>query len=74
MGIEALKNNVTGVDNTATGFRALMNNSSVDNTANGFSALQNNTIGSANTATGSQALLSNTEGSSNYGHRRVCAF
>jgi hypothetical protein len=65
VGIEALKNNVTGVDNTATGFRALMNNTSVDNTANGFGALQNNTVGSANTATGSQALLSNTEGSSN---------
>src|SRR5262249_32313426 len=44
-------------DNTATGFQALMNNTSVDNTANGASALRGNTTGSANTAVGSGALI-----------------
>ena len=65
IGAEALKDNTTGVDNTATGFRALMSNTGVENTANGSSALQSNTIGEGNTAVGSQALSLNTQGSGN---------
>jgi trimeric autotransporter adhesin len=51
--------------NTATGYKALLNNNGDNNTADGSQALANNTNGFWNTATGANALLSNTTGSAN---------
>src|SRR5579872_4541985 len=53
-------------DNTASGFLALVNNTSgYGNTATGSRALQSNTNGSQNTASGYQALYLNTSGGNN---------
>jgi hypothetical protein len=51
--------------NTATGYKALLNNNGDNNTADGSQALANNTNGTWNTATGANPLLSNTTGSVN---------
>jgi len=66
LGVDALENNTTGMQNTATGLQALVSNTTGNyNTANGVGALSNNTTGMQNTATGLQALVSNTTGSFN---------
>ena len=53
-------------DNTATGFQALLNNTTGDrNTATGVKSLRDNTSGSDNTATGRGSLLNNTSGERN---------
>jgi hypothetical protein len=58
--------NLTGSDNTASGFQALNNNTSGShNTASGTDALFFNTTGSHNTASGADALASNTDSSDN---------
>jgi hypothetical protein len=65
LGEDALISN-TGSGNTATGFDALLSNTTGHyNTAIGFQALLGNTIGSFNTANGDQALQNNTAGSFN---------
>jgi hypothetical protein len=52
---------VSGGDNTAVGFTALLSNTSgASNTASGAEALISNTTGQSNTATGESALFSNT--------------
>jgi uncharacterized coiled-coil protein SlyX len=48
--------------NTVLGDDALLNNTGISNTATGFQALINNTTGDFNTAIGWEALLSNTTG------------
>lgn len=65
-GYQALNSNLsTGLNNTATGFKALYSNAEGDyNTANGWSALYNNTS-EYNTAVGYQAIYSNTVGARN---------
>src|SRR5260370_2838169 len=51
----------TGINNTADGFQALLNNTTgFQNTASGAFALQSNTTGSSNTAGGASALGANT--------------
>ena len=58
--------NMTGQNNTGSGFWALRSLSSGNaNTASGASTLSGNTTGSSNTATGTFALESNTTGSMN---------
>ena len=58
--------NLTGQNNTGSGFWALRSLSSGNqNTANGASALSANTSGLSNTATGTFALESNTTGNMN---------
>jgi trimeric autotransporter adhesin len=55
-----------GEQNTATGFGALLSNTTgFDNTATGALALFNNTTGFSNTANGQEALFSNTTGYTN---------
>ena len=56
----ALRLNVSGRFNTATGYQALKSNLSDNNTATGYDALFSNTNGSDNTANGVYALLFNT--------------
>ena len=64
--MQALFNNATGNNNTATGRSALNQNTTAsNNTAHGFEALQKNTTGGSNTALGNSALLNNTTGSNN---------
>jgi uncharacterized coiled-coil protein SlyX len=66
LGLGALLNNTSGVENTAVGAEALYNNTTGNfNTANGSSALRLNTTGSENTATGAEALYNNTTGNFN---------
>jgi len=56
---------MTGANNTASGFEALVSNTTgSQNTASGALALLNNT-GSKNTANGFEALVSNTTGNQN---------
>ena len=65
LGDDALIDN-TGINNTATGFDALINNTTGDdNTANGGLALLGNTTRDDNTATGYTALFNNTTGINN---------
>jgi hypothetical protein len=64
--VNALLNNTTGTQNTASGVSALRGNTTgTNNTASGFQALYSNTTGVSNTASGYQALYYNTTGSSN---------
>jgi hypothetical protein len=64
-GMQSLSFN-TGIENTATGYRALWRNTSGSkNTASGNNSLRQNTTGSENTATGHQSLQSNTTGQGN---------
>jgi hypothetical protein len=71
LGFEALRGsttpaNNTGIDNTATGYQSLLNNTSGDlNTANGYQSLSSNTGGGYNTANGGLALYHNISGSGN---------
>lgn len=59
----ALFGNISGTNNTATGYGALTANiSGFGNTAHGSNALAQNTTGNHNTAFGSQALASNVTG------------
>jgi trimeric autotransporter adhesin len=65
VGIDALRVN-TGSSNTATGARALQNNTTgAGNSALGYQALSFNTTGSNNTAGGLAALNNNTTGNNN---------
>jgi hypothetical protein len=58
-----LRDNTTGISNTAIGLNALLvNTTGIQNTALGLSSLQCNTIGTNNTAVGINALCSNTTG------------
>src|SRR5439155_1655074 len=59
IGWEALADNDDGINNTATGTEALLNNTADENTADGFEALMNNVDGINNVATGAYALLNN---------------
>jgi len=63
--VDALSLNTVGVQNTAVGASALLNNTADGNTAIGFSALSGNTTGIFNTANGWEALFVNTTGSYN---------
>ena len=66
VGINALKNNITGAGNNANGFSSLLSNTTgFQNTANGVQSLQNNTIGNQNSVNGSYSLQNNTTGGSN---------
>src|SRR5438270_12993013 len=65
MGWNALAALTSASFNTATGYKALLNNNGDNNTADGSQALVSNTNGTWNTATGANALLSNTTGSAN---------
>ena len=66
MGNDALRNNTSGLDSTATGFAALRNNTTgSSNTAFGFQALLTNTAGNSNIAVGSNAGFNLTTGSNN---------
>jgi hypothetical protein len=65
IGADALANNVSGNDNTAVGFQALLLATGNHNTAVGSEALFFDTSGHDNTATGFQALLNNTGGIEN---------
>ena len=58
--MNTLSLNTTGVQNTAIGANALLNNTADSNTAIGFSALSSNTTGTFNTAAGDHALQNNT--------------
>ena len=63
---EALINNTTGHDNTASGTAALFaNTTGAHNTACGYFALVDNTTGDLNTASGASALQNNTTGFNN---------
>jgi hypothetical protein len=69
IGLNALWQNTTGHENTATGDAALAaNTTGVDNTANGAEALNFTTAGDENTAMGRAALYNNTTGS---GHTAI---
>jgi hypothetical protein len=58
--------NLTGGQNTASGYNALYSNTSGSyNTASGYQALYSNTTGTQNTASGFGALLINTTGNFN---------
>jgi hypothetical protein len=63
--MEALYTNLTGDNNTATGYLALFENTGDNNTADGVNALLNNSTGSNNIADGVSALENNTTGSNN---------
>ena len=66
LGEDALINNTTGSQSTATGFNALLSNTTgFENTADGRDALLSNTTGNLNTATGVNALFSNISGNNN---------
>ena len=65
MGLNALRFNTTGGENTAVGNSALISNNSSDNTAVGAFALYYNTTGSGNTANGLQSLVLNKTGNFN---------
>jgi len=55
-----------GTANTASGYKALLNNiNGYNNTADGYFALFSSTAGSGNTAMGQEALLRNTGGNGN---------
>jgi uncharacterized coiled-coil protein SlyX len=61
-----LFSNTGGIQNTSTGFNALLSNTIGNhNTANGFQALRSNTTGNDNVAIGGSALTQLTNGSSN---------
>ena len=64
-GAYALFTNVTGSENTATGYAALFFNRGSGNTANGIGVLHSNATGTNNTANGQRALYDNLSGSKN---------
>ena len=66
LGINALRNNTTGYENTAIGNGSLGNNvNGIQNTSVGTEAMTNNITGSGNTASGFAALLTNNNGANN---------
>lgn len=65
LGFNVLAVNTTGSFNTASGWAALLQNTSDGNTANGALALSANTTGIFNTAAGYQALNTNVGGVQN---------
>jgi hypothetical protein len=66
IGLNALKHNIAGINNTASGVEALYSNMYGQNgTAFGSQALKSNTTGNSNTAIGTEAMLSNTSGYGN---------
>ncbi|MFA6082681.1 MAG: tail fiber domain-containing protein [Patescibacteria group bacterium] len=66
IGVDAGRDNTTGVYNTANGYRSLYSNATGSyNTANGNRSLYSNTTGSDNTANGNQSLYFNTTGAYN---------
>ena len=66
LGTDALKNNSSGIENTATGFEALKANTSGNrNTSFGYGSLKANTTGSNNIALGANVLTLNTTGTGN---------
>lgn len=66
MGTDALRNNTTGIHNTAIGHQCLRGNKRGSfNTAFGASALRMNTEGQNNTVVGYQSLYRNTTGKEN---------
>src|SRR6266487_2274170 len=68
IGIGALQNNTTGIQNVGFGHWALLsNNTGSFNSSFGNDALSRNTTGSSNTAVGNWALILNTTGSNNTG-------
>ena len=57
---------MTGDGNTASGYQALLSNTSgYSNTASGWGTLQKNTMGCCNTASGNEALQNNATGNVN---------
>jgi hypothetical protein len=65
-GNDALRNNTSGIDSTASGFAALRNNTTgSSNTAFGFQALLTNTAGNSNIAVGFNAGFNLSTGSNN---------
>ena len=65
IGFLSLQDVTTGARNTGLGAATLVLNNGVNNTAIGAGALLNNATGNDNTATGFFALIRNTEGGSN---------
>lgn len=66
VGKDALNSNISGVQNTANGFRSLYYNTEGNyNTANGYQALVSNISGDYNSAIGCRALYWNQTGSYN---------
>ncbi|MFO7614611.1 MAG: tail fiber domain-containing protein [Bacteroidales bacterium] len=65
LGYQALRDNVSGVFNTAIGYQALLNNEVDRNTAVGYQALFTNETGQRNTSSGHMALYTNQTGSYN---------
>ena len=66
IGVDALLNNTTGWNNTATGKNSLSSNiAGHNNTANGAYSLSANTNGTYNTATGISSLMATTTGNGN---------
>jgi hypothetical protein len=67
LGFEALNSaSLTGTDNVAVGYRALLSNTTgPENSAVGSFALNLNTTGASNSATGIYALFGNTTGNNN---------
>ena len=74
IGLDALKSNTSGIENTSNGYSALISNTTGNqNTANGYQALLFNVIGNNNTAFGSYAL-NKTIGSNNTAIGRNAGF
>lgn len=66
VGVNSLKNNITGINNTGVGVNSLQNNTTGQaNVAVGLGVLQSNITGINNTGVGSLALYYNTTGSTN---------
>lgn len=66
IGVEALGNDTSGVNNSSIGWNALFNNTTGgSNSAGGYLALSQNTTGNNNSALGNSALLANATGNTN---------
>jgi len=74
IGLDALKSNTSGIENTSNGYSSLISNTTGNhNTANGYSALLLNDLGNNNTAFGSY-VLNKTTGSNNTAIGRSAGF
>jgi hypothetical protein len=65
LGSGALSSNISGGNNTAIGYQALLANTASNNVAVGYQALKANTTGDTNTAVGLNASLSSTSANNN---------
>jgi hypothetical protein len=65
VGLSALQANISGYNNTAVGYHALLGNTGSNNTAIGYNALAFNTSGVQNTAIGAETLSNNQTGNNN---------